>query len=151
MVAAEGTVEIDDRFHAQEREDFNGIMLLKCPPIFSLHCHDSVQQCPEPALGAHSWNSSMRWSFLLFIHHRRSRGDFCSLIHAGGKRRPAYQGGFTHTKLECSSQPYGSSTPAGTYTPTSMGTGSAPTSPYQGSPPLARNLSFFLNRLAQPI
>ena len=31
VVAAEGTVEIDDRFHAQEREDFNGISAVEVP------------------------------------------------------------------------------------------------------------------------
>ncbi len=31
LVAAEGTVEIDDRFHAQEREDFNGISAVEVP------------------------------------------------------------------------------------------------------------------------
>ena len=31
VVAAEGTVEIDDRFHAQEREDINGISAVEVP------------------------------------------------------------------------------------------------------------------------
>lgn len=141
VVAAEGTVEIDDRFHAQEREDFNGISAVEMPtdlqaPNVTTPSSDTGTGglgrmfFGTPGMSLVLFSSLFIIVVLVLIS--------AVLISRRNKKKTAYyQSGFTSYQAGVPfPQPYGSSTPAGTYTPTSMGTqaGSAPTSPYQGSP-----------------
>ena len=142
VVAAEGTVEIDDRFHAQEREDFNGISAVEVPanlqaPTVTTPSSDAQG---TGALGRALFGTpGMRLVLFscLFITAVLVAISAVLISRRRKKKAGLYQGGFTSYQAGVPfPQPYGSSTPAGTYTPTSMGTqvGSAPTSPYQGSP-----------------
>ena len=141
VVAAEGTVEIDDRFHAQEREDFNGISAVEVPANL---------QAPTVTTPSSNAQGSGSLGRIFFGTPGMSLILFSSLFiiavlvvistvlisRRRKKKAGLYQGGFTSYQAGVSiPQPYGSTTPGGTYTPTSVGpqVGSAPTSPYQGS------------------
>lgn len=142
VVAAEGTVEIDDRFHAQEREDFNGISAVEVPTDLQ------APNVTTPSSNAQGSGSLGRIFFgtpgmrlvlfsCVFITAVLVVISAVLISRRRKKRAGLYQGGFTSYQAGVPfPQPFGSSTPAGTYTPTSMGpqVGSAPTSPYQGSP-----------------
>ena len=142
VVAAEGTVEIDDRFHPQEREDFNGISAVEVPADLQ------APTVTTPSSNAQGSGSLGRIFFgtpgmrlvlfsCLFITAVLVAISAVLISRRRKKKAGLYQGGFTSYQAGVPfPQPYGSSTPAGTYTPTSMGpqVGSAPTSPYQGSP-----------------
>ena len=141
VVAAEGTVEIDNRFRTQEREDFNGISAVEVPanlqaPTVTTPSSDAQG---TGALGRALFGTpGMRLVLFscLFITAVLVVISAALISRRRKKKAGLYQGGFTSYQAGVPfPQPYGSSTPAGTYTPTSMGTqaGSAPTSPYQGS------------------
>ena len=142
VVAAEGTVEIDDRFHAQEREDFNGISAVEVPANLQAPTVTTPSSNAQGtgALGRTLFGTpGMRLVLFscLFITAVLVAISAVLISRRRKKKAGLYQGGFTSYQAGVPfPQPYGSSTPAGTYTPTSMGTqvGSAPTSPYQGSP-----------------
>ena len=142
MVAAEGTVEIDDRFHPQEREDFNGISAVEVPADLQAPTVTTPSSNAQGtgALGRALFGTpGMRLVLFscLFITAVLVAISAVLISRRRKKKAGLYQGGFTSYQAGVSfPQPYGSSTPAGTYTPTSMGpqVGSAPTSPYQGSP-----------------
>lgn len=142
VVAAEGTVEIDDRFHTQEREDFNGISAVEVP---------SDLQAPNvttPSSDAQGTGALGRTFFgtpgmslilfsLLFIIVVLVLISAVLISRRNKKKTAYYQSGFTSYQAGVPiPQPYGSTTPGGPYTPTGVGpqAGSAPTSPYQGSP-----------------
>lgn len=141
VVAAEGTVEIDDRFHAQEREDFNGISAVEVPtdlqaPTVTTPSSDTGSGglgrmfFGTPGMSLVLFSSLFIIVVLVLIS--------AVLISRRNKKKTAYyQRGFSSYQAGVSiPQPYGSTTPTGPYTPPSMGpqAGSAPTSPYQGSP-----------------
>ena len=141
VVAAEGTVEIDDRFHAQEREDFNGISAVEMPtdlqaPNVTTPSSDTGTGglgrmfFGTPGMSLVLFSSLFIIVVLVLIS--------AVLISRRNKKKTAYyQSGFSSYQAGASiPQPYGSTTPGGPYTPPSMGpqAGSAPTSPYQGSP-----------------
>ena len=142
VVAAEGTVEIDDRFHPQEREDFNGISAVEVPADLQAPTVTTPSSNAQGtgALGRALFGTpGMRLVLFscLFITAVLVAISAVLISRRRKKKAGLYQGGFTSYQAGVSfPQPYGSSTPAGTYTPTSMGpqVGSAPTSPYQGSP-----------------
>lgn len=142
VVAAEGTVEIDDRFHAQEREDFNGISAVEVPANLQAPTVTTPSSNAQGtgALGRALFGTpGMRLVLFscLFITAVLVAISAVLISRRRKKKAGLYQGGFTSYQAGVPfPQPYGSSTPAGTYTPTSMGpqVGSAPTSPYQGSP-----------------
>lgn len=142
VVAAEGTVEIDDRFHAQEREDFNGISAVEVPANLQAPTVTTPSSNAQGtgALGRTLFGTpGMRLVLFscLFITAVLVAISAVLISRRRKKKAGLYQGGFTSYQAGVPfPQPYGSSTPAGTYTPTSMGpqVGSAPTSPYQGSP-----------------
>lgn len=142
VVAAEGTVEIDDRFHAQEREDFNGISAVEVPANLQPPTVTTPSSNAQGtgALGRALFGTpGMRLVLFscLFITAVLVAISAVLISRRRKKKAGLYQGGFTSYQAGVPfPQPYGSSTPAGTYTPTSMGpqVGSAPTSPYQGSP-----------------
>lgn len=142
VVAAEGTVEIDDRFHPQEREDFNGISAVEVPADLQAPTVTTPSSNAQGtgALGRALFGTpGMRLVLFscLFITAILVAISAVLISRRRKKKAGLYQGGFTSYQAGVSfPQPYGSSTPAGTYTPTSMGpqVGSAPTSPYQGSP-----------------
>ena len=141
VVAAEGTVEIDDRFHAQEREDFNGISAVEVPANLQAPTVTTPSSNAQGtgALGRALFGTpGMRLVLFscLFITAVLVAISAVLISRRRKKKAGLYQGGFTSYQAGVPfPQPYGSSTPAGTYTPTSMGTqvGSAPASPYQGS------------------
>lgn len=141
VVAAEGTVEIDDRFHTQEREDFNGISAVEVP---------SDLQAPNvttPSSDAQGTGALGRTFFgtpgmslilfsSLFIIVVLVLISAVLISRRNKKKTAYYQSGFTSYQAGVSiPQPYGSTTPGGPYTPTGVGpqAGSAPSSPYQGS------------------
>lgn len=142
VVAAEGTVEIDDRFHAQEREDFNGISAVEVPANLQAPTVTTPSSNAQGtgALGRALFGTpGMRLVLFscLFITAVLVAISAVLISRRRKKKAGLYQGGFTSYQAGVPfPQPYGSSTPAGTYTPTSMGpqVGSSPTSPYQGSP-----------------
>ena len=142
VVAAEGTVEIDDRFHPQERENFNGISAVEVPADLQAPTVTTPSSNAQGtgALGRALFGTpGMRLVLFscLFITAVLVAISAVLISRRRKKKAGLYQGGFTSYQAGVSfPQPYGSSTPAGTYTPTSMGpqVGSAPTSPYQGSP-----------------
>lgn len=142
VVAAEGAVEIDDRFHPQEREDFNGISAVEVPADLQAPTVTTPSSNAQGtgALGRALFGTpGMRLVLFscLFITAVLVAISAVLISRRRKKKAGLYQGGFTSYQAGVSfPQPYGSSTPAGTYTPTSMGpqVGSAPTSPYQGSP-----------------
>ena len=141
VVAAEGTVEIDDRFHAQEREDFNGISAVEVPANLQAPTVTTPSSNAQGSgsLGRAFGTPGMRLVLFssLFITVILVVISAVLISRRNKKKTVYYQSGFTSYQAGASiPQPYGSTTPAGTYTPTSMGpqAGSAPTSPYQGSP-----------------
>lgn len=140
VVAAEGTVEIDDRFHAQEREDFNGISAVEVPtdlqaPTVTTPSSDTGTGSlgrtffGTPGMSLVLFSSLFIIVVLVIIS--------AVLISRRNKKKTAYyQSGFTSYQAGVPiPQPYGSTTPGGPYTPTGVGpqAGSAPSSPYQGS------------------
>ena len=140
MVAAEGTVEIDDRFHAQEREDFNGISAvevptdLQAPNVTTPSSDTGTGSLGRTFFGTPGMSLVLFSSlFIIVVLVLIS----AVLISRRNKKKTAYyQSGFTSYQAGVSiPQPYGSAAPGGPYTPTGVGTqaGSAPTSPYQGS------------------
>ncbi len=142
VVAAEGTVEIDDRFHAQEREDFNGISAVEVPANLQAPTVTTPSSNAQGtgALGRTLFGTpGMRLVLFSCVFITAVLVAISAVLISRRRKKKAglYQGGFTSYQAGVPfPQPYGSSTPAGTYTPTSMGpqVGSAPTSPYQGSP-----------------
>ena len=139
VVAAEGTVEIDDRFHAQEREDFNGISAvevptdLQAPNVTTPSSNTGTGGLGRMFFGTPGMSLVLFSSlFIIVVLVLIS----AVLISRRNKKKTAYyQSGFSSYQAGVSiPQPHGSTTPTGTYTPTSMGpqAGSAPTSPYQG-------------------
>lgn len=140
VVAAEGRVEIDDRFHAQEREDFNGISAVEVPtdlqaPTVTTPSSDTGTGSlgrtffGTPGMSLVLFSSLFIIVVLVIIS--------AVLISRRNKKKTAYyQSGFTSYQAGVSiPQSYGSAAPGGPYTPTGMGpqAGSAPSSPYQGS------------------
>ena len=140
VVAAEGTVEIDDRFHAQEREDINGISAVEVPTdLQAPNVTTPSSNTGSGALGRAFGTPGMRLVLFssLFITVVLVVISAVLISRRNKKKAGLYQGGFTSYQAGVPfPQPYGSTTPTGTYTPPSMGqqAGSAPTSPYQGSP-----------------
>lgn len=140
LVAAEGTVEIDDRFHAQEREDFNGISAVEVPTdLQAPNVTTPSSNTGSGALGRAFGTQGMRLVLFscLFITVVLVLISAVLISRRNKKKTVYYQSGFSSYQAGVSiPQPYGSTTPGGTYTPTGMGpqAGSAPTSPYQGSP-----------------
>ena len=141
VVAAEGTVEIDDRFHAQEREDINGISAVEVPTdLQAPNVTTPSSNTGTGGLGRMFFGTpgmSLVLFSCLFITAVLVVISAVLISRRRKKKAGLYQGGFTSYQAGVPfPKPYGSSTPAGTYTPTSMGpqAGSAPASPYQGSP-----------------
>lgn len=140
LVAAEGTVEIDDRFHAQEREDFNGISAVEVPTdLQAPNVTTPSSNTGSGALGRAFGTQGMSLVLFscLFITVVLVLISAVLISRRNKKKTVYYQSGFSSYQAGVSiPQPYGSTTPGGTYTPTGMGpqAGSAPTSPYQGSP-----------------
>ena len=140
VVAAEGTVEIDDRFHAQEREDFNGISAVEVPTdLQAPNVTTPSSNTGSGALGRAFGTPGMRLVLFssLFITVVLVVISAVLISRRNKKKTVYYQSGFSSYQAGVSiPQPYGSTTPTGTYTPPSMGpqAGTAPTSPYQGSP-----------------
>ena len=139
VVAAEGTVEIDDRFHAQEREDFNGISAVEVPTdLQAPNVTTPSSNTGSGALGRAFGTPGMRLVLFssLFIIVVLVLISAVLISRRNKKKTAYYQSGFTSYQAGVSiPQPYGSAAPGGPYTPTGVGTqaGSAPTSPYQGS------------------
>lgn len=141
VVAAEGRVEIDDRFHSQEREDFNGISAVEVPANLQ------APTVTTPSSNAQGTGSLGRTFFgtpgmslvlfsSLFIIVVLVLISAVLISRRNKKKTAYYQSGFTSYQAGVSiPQPYGSAAPGGPYTPTGVGTqaGSTPTSPYQGS------------------
>ena len=146
VVAAEGTVEIDDRFHAQEREDFNGISAVEVPTdLQAPNVTTPSSNTGSGALGRAFGTPGMRLVLFssLFITVVLVVISAVLISRRNKKKTVYYQSGFSSYQAGVSiPQPYGSTTPTGTYTPPSMGpqAGSAPTSPYQGSPSVGTQL-----------
>lgn len=140
VVAAEGTVEIDDRFHAQEREDINGISAVEVPAnLQAPNVTTPSSNTGSGALGRAFGTPGMRLVLFssLFITVVLVVISAVLISRRNKKKTVYYQSGFSSYQAGASiPQPYGSTTPGGPYTPPSMGpqAGSAPTSPYQGSP-----------------
>ena len=138
VVAAEGTVEIDDRFHAQEREDFNDISAVEVPTDLQAP-NVTTPSRGTGALGRTFFGTpGMRLVLFscLFITVVLVLISAVLISRRNKKKTVYYQSGFSSYQAGVSiPQPYGSTTPGGTYTPTGMGpqAGSAPASPYQGS------------------
>ena len=139
VVAAEGTVEIDDRFHAQEREDFNGISAVEVPTdLQAPNVTTPSRDTGTGGLGRAFGTPGMRLVLFscLFITVVLVLISAVLISRRNKKKTVYYQSGFSSYQAGVSiPQPYGSTTPGGTYTPTGMGpqAGSAPASPYQGS------------------
>ena len=141
VVAAEGRVEIDDRFHAQEREDFNGISAVEVPTdLQAPNVTTPSSNTGTGALGRTFFGTpGMRLVLFssLFITVVLVLISAVLISRRNKKKTVYYQSGFSSYQAGASiPQPYGSTTPTGPYTPPSMGpqAGSAPASPYQGSP-----------------
>ena len=140
VVAAEGTVEIDDRFHAQEREDFNGISAVEVPTdLQAPNVTTPSSNTGSGALGRAFGTPGMRLVLFssLFITVVLVVISAVLISRRNKKKTVYYQSGFSSYQAGASlPQPYGSTTPGGPYTPTGVGpqAGTAPTSPYQGSP-----------------
>ena len=138
--AAEGTVEIDDRFHAQEREDFNGISAVEVPTdLQAPNVTTPSSNTGSGALGRAFGTPGMRLVLFssLFITVVLVVISAVLISRRNKKKTVYYQSGFSSYQAGASiPQPYGSTTPGGPYTPTGVGpqAGTAPTSPYQGSP-----------------
>ena len=140
VVAAEGTVEIDNRFRTQEREDFNGISAVEVPTdLQAPNVTTPSSNTGSGALGRAFGTPGMRLVLFssLFITVVLVVISAVLISRRNKKKTVYYQSGFSSYQAGASiPQPYGSTTPGGPYTPPSMGpqAGSAPTSPYQGSP-----------------
>ena len=141
VVAAEGTVEIDDRFHSQEREDFNGISAVEVPTdLQAPNVTTPSSDTGTGGLGRMFFGTpgmSLVFFSSLFIIIVLVLISAVLISRRNKKKTAYYQSGFSSYQAGASiPQPYGSTTPGGPYTPPSMGpqAGSAPTSPYQGSP-----------------
>jgi len=140
VVAAEGTVEIDDRFHAQEREDFNGISAVEVPTdLQAPNVTTPSSNTGSGALGRAFGTPGMRLVLFssLFITVVLVVISAVLISRRNKKKTVYYQSGFSSYQAGASiPQPYDSTTPGGPYTPTGVGpqAGTAPTSPYQGSP-----------------
>ena len=140
VVAAEGTVEIDDRFHAQEREDFNGISAVEVPTdLQAPNVTTPSSNTGSGALGRAFGTPGMRLVLFSCVFITAVLVAISAVLISRKRKKKAvyYQSGFSSYQAGASiPQPYGSTTPGGPYTPPSMGpqAGSAPTSPYQGSP-----------------
>ena len=141
VVAAEGTVEIDDRFHAQEREDFNGISAVEVPTdLQAPNVTTPSSNTGTGGLGRMFFGTpgmSLVLFSSLFITVVLVLISAVLISRRNKKKTAYYQSGFTSYQAGVPiPQPYGSTTPGGPYTPTGVGpqAGSAPTSPYQGSP-----------------
>lgn len=140
VVAAEGTVEIDDRFHAQEREDFNGISAVEVPTdLQAPNVTTPSSNTGSGALGRAFGTPGMRLVLFssLFIIIVLVVISAVLISRRNKKKTAYYQSSFSSYQAGASiPQPYGSTTPGGPYTPTGVGpqAGTAPTSPYQGSP-----------------
>ena len=140
VVAAEGTVEIDDRFHSQEREDFNGISAVEVPTdLQAPNVTTPSSNTGSGALGRAFGTPGMRLVLFssLFITVVLVVISAVLISRRNKKKTVYYQSGFSSYQAGASiPQPYGSTTPGGPYTPTGVGpqAGTAPTSPYQGSP-----------------
>lgn len=140
VVPAEGTVEIDDRFHAQEREDFNGISAVEVPTdLQAPNVTTPSSNTGSGALGRAFGTPGMRLVLFssLFITVVLVVISAVLISRRNKKKTVYYQSGFSSYQAGASiPQPYGSTTPGGPYTPTGVGpqAGTAPTSPYQGSP-----------------
>ena len=140
VVAAEGTVEIDDRFHAQEREDFNGISAVEVPTdLQAPNVTTPSSDTGTGGLGRMFFGTpGMRLVLFscLFITVVLVLISAVLISRRNKKKTVYYQSGFSSYQAGVSiPQPYGSAAPGGPYTPTGVGTqaGSTPTSPYQGS------------------
>ena len=140
VVAAEGTVEIDDRFHAQEREDFNGISAVEVPTdLQAPNVTTPSSNTGSGALGRAFFGTpgmSLILFSSLFIIVVLVLISAVLISRRNKKKTAYYQSGFTSYQAGVSiPQPYGSTTPGAPYTPTGVGpqAGSAPSSPYQGS------------------
>lgn len=140
VVAAEGTVEIDDRFHTQEREDFNGISAVEVPT--DLQAPNVTTPSSDTATGSlgrtffETPGMSLVLFSSLFIIVVLVLISAVLISRRNKKKTAYYQSGFTSYQAGVSiPQPYGSAAPGGPYTPTGMGpqAGSASASPYQGS------------------
>ena len=147
VVAAEGRVEIDDRFHAQEREDFNGISAVEMPTnLQAPNVTTPSSNTGSGGLGRMFFGTpgmSLVLFSSLFIIVVLVLISAVLISRRNKKKTAYYQSGFSSYQAGVSiPQPYGSTTPTGTYTPTGMGpqAGSAPTSPYQGSPSVGTQL-----------
>ena len=147
VVAAEGRVEIDDRFHAQEREDFNGISAVEVPTdLQAPNVTTPSSNTGTGALGRTFFGTpGMRLVLFssLFITVVLVLISAVLISRRNKKKTAYYQSGFSAYQAGVSiPQPYGSAAPGGPYTPTGMGpqAGSAPTSPYQGSPSVGTQL-----------
>ena len=139
VVAAEGTVEIDDRFHAQEREDFNGISAVEVPTdLQAPNVTTPSRDTGTGGLGRAFGTPGMRLVLFscLFITVVLVLISAVLISRRNKKKTAYYQSSFSSYQAGVSiPQPYGSATPGGPYTPTGVGpqAGSAPASPYQGS------------------
>ena len=141
VVAAEGTVEIDDRFHAQEREDFNGISAVEVPTdLQAPNVTTPSSDTGTGGLGRMFFGTpgmSLVFFSSLFIIIVLVLISAVLISRRNKKKTAYYQSSFSSYQAGVSiPQPYGSTTPGGPYTPTGVGpqAGTAPTSPYQGSP-----------------
>ena len=140
VVAAEGTVEIDNRFRTQEREDFNGISAVEVPTdLQAPNVTTPSSNTGSGALGRAFGTPGMRLVLFssLFITVVLVVISAVLISRRNKKKTVYYQSGFSSYQAGASiPQPYGSTTPGGPYTPTGVGpqAGTAPTSPYQGSP-----------------
>ena len=141
VVAAEGTVEIDDRFHAQEREDFNGISAVEVPTdLQAPNVTTPSSDTGTGGLGRMFFGTpgmSLVFFSSLFIIIVLVLISAVLISRRNNKKTAYYQSSFSSYQAGVSiPQPYGSTTPGGPYTPTGVGpqAGTAPTSPYQGSP-----------------
>ena len=147
VVAAEGRVEIDDRFHAQEREDFNCISAVEVPTdLQAPNVTTPSSNTGTGALGRTFFGTpGMRLVLFssIFITVVLVLISAVLISRRNKKKTVYYQSGFSSYQAGASiPQPYGSAAPGGPYTPTGMGpqAGSAPTSPYQGSPSVGTQL-----------
>lgn len=141
VVAAEGTVEIDDRFHAQEREDFNGISAVEVPTdLQAPNVTTPSSDTGTGGLGRMFFGTpgmSLVFFSSLFIIIVLVLISAVLISRRNKKKTAYYQSSFSSYQAGVSiPQPYGSTTPGGPYKPTGVGpqAGTAPTSPYQGSP-----------------
>ena len=117
VVAAEGTVEIDDRFHAQEREDFNGISAVEVPTdLQAPNVTTPSSNTGSGALGRAFGTPGMRLVLFssLFITVVLVVISAVLISRRNKKKTVYYQSGFSSYQAGASiPQPYGSTTPGG--------------------------------------